>query len=142
EYYTRLQAVREQGDWEGWLEFFLRGVRETSGEATETARRIVRMREEHRTLVLERLTSGTGNALTLLESLYQRPIVSVQHVAEITKLAFPNANALVARMEQLNLLREITGRKRNRRFAYQPYLELFAEGASGGPARAGVGPKL
>jgi Fic family protein len=127
EYYDRLQAIRDQGDWEGWLEFFLRGVRKTSEEATETARRIVRMREEHRQLVLKRFGSGAGNALTLLESLYQRPIVSVQHVAEATRLAFPNANALVARMGELGLLREITGRKRSRRFAYRVYLDLFAE---------------
>jgi Fic family protein len=127
EYYDRLQAIRDQGDWEGWLEFFLRGVRETSEKAAETARRIVRMREEHRQLVLERFGSGAGNALTLLEMLYQRPIVSVQHAAEATRLAFPNANALVARMEELGLLREITGHKRNRRFAYRVYLDLFAD---------------
>ncbi len=136
EYYGRLQAIHDQGDWEGWLEFFLRGVRETSEEATETARRIVRMREEHRQLVLERLGSGAGNALTLLESLYRRPIVSVQHAADTTKLAFPNANALIARMEELGLLREITGQKRNRRFAYRAYMDLFADRTSNGSERA------
>lgn len=127
EYYDRLQAVRDDGDWEGWLEFFVRGVQQTAEEATETARRIGGMREEHRRLILERLGSGAGNGLTLLESLYRRPILSVQQAAEITRLAFPNANALVVRMEDLGLLREMTGRRRNRQFAYHPYLELFSE---------------
>ncbi len=125
EYYKRLQAVRDQGDWEGWLAFFLRGIQETSAEATETARRIVRMREEHRQLIVERLGNGASNALTLLESLYKRPIISVQRAVEVANLAFPNANALVARMVKLGLLREISGRKRDRRFAYSPYLDLF-----------------
>lgn len=125
EYYKRLQAVRDQGDWEGWLVFFLRGVQATSAEATETARRIVRMREAHRQLIVEQLGTGASNALTLLESLYRRPIISVQRAVEVAHLAFPNANALVARMVKLGLLREISGRKRDRRFAYRPYLDLF-----------------
>jgi Fic family protein len=138
EYYDRLQAIRNQGAWEAWLEFFIRGVRETSDEATATARRIVRMREEHRQLVLKRLGSGATNALTLLESLYQQPIVSVQQAAEAAQLAFPNANALVARMEGLGLLHETTGHKRNRRFAYRAYLDLFADSTSRGPERVGT----
>ncbi|MGI8782107.1 MAG: Fic family protein [Acidobacteriota bacterium] len=125
EYYARLQAVRDQGDWEGWLKFFLRGIREVSQEAVQTAHRIVRMREEHRSQLLQ-MTGRTGPALTLLESLYWQPVVGVTHVIERTGLAFPNANNLVNRFVELGLLREITGRKRDRRFAYQPYLDLFA----------------
>lgn len=127
-YYSRLQAVRDQGDWEGWLEFFVRGVQQTSEEATETARRIVRMREEHRQLIQERLGNSAGKGLSLLESLYRRPVISIQHAADATKLAFPNAGALVGRLVKVGLLREMTGHKRNRRFAYRPYLDLFADG--------------
>lgn len=65
--------------------------------------------------------------MTLLESLYWQPIVTVKHVSEKTTLAFPNANKLVNRFVQLGLLREMTGRKRDRRFAYQQYLDLFAD---------------
>lgn len=127
DYYDRLQAIRDQGDWEGWLKFFLQGVRETSEEATETARRIVRMREEHRELIRQKLGAGSGKALSLLESLFWRPIISVQHAADATKLAFPNASALVVRLQKLGLLAEVTGRRRNRRFAYRSFLDLFRD---------------
>ena len=127
EYYEQLQAIRDEGDWEGWLKFFFRGVYEVSQEATETARRIVSLRESHRNLVMEKLGSGSGNALTLLESLFWRPIISVKHAAEATGLAYANANKLIGRLEELGLLQEMTGRKRNRRFSYGPYLALFAD---------------
>jgi Fic family protein len=130
EYYDTLQAVRDRGAWEEWLKFFLLGVRDVSKEAAETARRIVRLRENHRRLVGRKTGTSGGPSVTLLESLYWQPIVTVKHVSEKTKLAFPNANNLVNRFVQLGLLRGMTGRKRDRRFAYQQYLDLFADQTS------------
>lgn len=127
EYYDRLQAVRDRGDWEGWLKFFLQGVVQVAQEATMNARRIVKMREDHRELILNRLGRASGKALQLLERLYFRPIVSVQTIMEITGLSFANANSLARHLETIGLLRETTGRKRNRRFSYKPYLDLFTE---------------
>lgn len=125
EYYDRLQAVRDRGDWEGWLKFFFRGVAGVSLEATQTARMIMDLRERHRKLLTSRMGRGAGSALALLETLYFRPIVSVRQVAEITEISFPNANALVEALKKHRLLVETTGRRRNRVFAYQPYLDLF-----------------
>jgi len=127
EYYDRLQAVRDRGDWEGWLKFFFQGVASVSLEATQTARKIVELRESHRELLTSKMGRGAGSALALLETLYFRPVVSVKQVAAITKISFPNANALVESLEKLRLLFETTGRRRNRVFAYQPYLDLFGE---------------
>jgi Fic family protein len=127
EYYDRLQAVRDKGDWEGWLKFFLRGVHEVSQEATATARKIVNLREAHRKLITDQFGGGAANALTLLERLYFRPVVSIQHVSDETGLAYANASNLVSRFEENGLLKEITGRKRNRKFAYLPYLDLFTD---------------
>lgn len=127
EYYDRLQAVRDKGDWEGWLKFFLRGVCEVSQQATETARRIVSLRESCRQTITAQLGGNAASALTLLEELFRRPVVSVQYVSDAIQLAYSNANKLVSRLEELGFLREITGRKRGRRFAYQPYLDLFEE---------------
>ncbi|MDQ3701968.1 MAG: Fic family protein [Chloroflexota bacterium] len=128
-YYQRLQAIRDEGDWESWLTFFLRGVAEVAQEATVTARRIVTLREQHRDLITARMGRGVGKGLQLLESLYQRPIVSVPVVSEVTGLAFANASALVRQLAGLGLLREITGRKRDRRFSYYSYLALFDDPA-------------
>lgn len=125
EYYERLQAIRDKGDWEGWLQFFLRGVSEVSAEARETARRIIELREAHRVLITEKLGRGAATAHRVLESLYERPIVSVQELSERLGLTNAAANNVVARLCALNLLKEITGQRRSRRFRYDPYVALF-----------------
>ena len=117
-------AVRTNGDWEGWLGFFLRGVTETAGEASDTAERIFELRESHRTLAL----SETGaNGQKLLSLLFQRPLVNVNLVSRELGVTFPTANRLVARFEDLNLLSEVTGQRRSRMFRYEAYLRLFDE---------------
>lgn len=125
EYYELLQSVRDNGSWETWLKFFLEGIRFVSDEATATARRIVALREEHRRLVAERFGRGAGNGLTLLEHLYQRPIVSVPYVADLLGITHAGANLIVGRMVEAGILTEITGRVRGRAFRYGDYVDLF-----------------
>jgi len=127
EYYDRLQAIRESGNWEGWLKFFLRGVYEVAQEAAATARKIVNLKEEHRQLVLNKMGRKSGNAIALLESLYFRPIFNVEHAEGITSLSYPNANALIKALSDIGLVEEITGQKRNRAFSYAPYLAVFRD---------------
>ena len=85
------------------------------------------MREEHRDLLGKRLGRASGKALALLETLYFRPIVSVHSVIGAAQLSFANANTLVKHFQDLGLLREITGQNCNRRFSYDPYLNLFKD---------------
>jgi Fic family protein len=125
EYYERLQATRDKGDWEGWITFFLRGVIEVSNQAAETARRILALREEHRNSIADHLGRAAGNGHRVLEHLYKKPIVSVKEVRELIGTTYPAANQLVDRMEQLGVLREVTGQTRNRQFQYAPYISLF-----------------
>lgn len=127
EYYERLQSVRDRGDWEGWLAFFLRGVASVSREATETARRILALREDHRARVTTGLGRAAGNGHKVLEHLYQRPIVSVADVEALTGTSYTAANMLVSRMVELDMLVEATGYRRNRLFRYQAYIDLFGE---------------
>jgi Fic family protein len=126
-YYDLLQGIRDNGDWESWLKFFLRGIAEVSDQATATARRIVQLREEHLRVIGRKLGRSTGNAHKVLEDLYKRPVVQVNSVAQLTGLAFPNANRLVARLVELGILKEVTGRSRNRLFRYSPYIALFED---------------
>lgn len=126
-YYDSLQAVRDRGDWEGWLCFFLRGVAEVSAEATQTARGILALREEHRTAITNHLGRAAGNGHRVLESLFDHPIVSVKSVQEEIGTSFAAANNLVARLTELGILVEITGHARNRRFRYEPYVRLFID---------------
>jgi Fic family protein len=127
DYYDRLQAISEKGDWEGWLAFFLQGVAEVSGEATTTARQIVRLREEERTRIGEELGRRAGSGLQLLEHLFRNPVVNVKRVEEVTGLSQPAANALTNAMVEIELLREMTGRKTYRVFGFDRYLQLFQE---------------
>lgn len=131
EYYDRLQAVGAQGDWENWLKFFLRAVHRVSQQATETARQIALLRESHWRMIAMQMGSSAGNALMLFDELYQRPIVSIQQVAEITHASRSEAQKIIAGFQKLGLFREITGRPHRERFAYEPYLALFAEHAPG-----------
>ena len=128
EYYTRLQDTRDKGEWEGWLKFFLRGVSEVAQEATRTASRILQVREDTQKLISGRLTrASAGNAMALLSKLFYQPVVSVQQVSEIIDMTYATANYLVSDLEQIGVLKEITGGGRNRKYAFDPYLELFAD---------------
>jgi Fic family protein len=125
QYYEELQSVRDLGTWEQWLVFFLRGVAEVGAQATDTARRILRLREDHRHAITETLGRTAANGHRVLEHLYEHPIVSVNEVKELTGASYPAANHLVNRMVHCGILREITGRTRNRRFTYDSYIKLF-----------------
>jgi Fic family protein len=127
QYYDRLQAVRDDGDWEGWLAFFLRGVAEVAREATETARRVLLLREHNRAEITAGLGRAAANGHRVLESLFDRPIISVSEARQLTGTGFAAANQLIARMTELGILREITGHVRNRRFRYEPYVRLFTD---------------
>jgi Fic family protein len=127
DYYDALQNVRDTGDWESWLKFFLTGMTEVSAEATETARQIVGLREAHRTLITEEFGRVAGNGHKVLEALYSRPIITVGHIMELTGVSFPAASGLMNRFMEHGLLAEITGQARYRRFRYGPYVDLFAD---------------
>ena len=126
-YYERLQAVRDSGDWEGWLAFFLQGVAEVSAEASDTAHRILGLRERHQALITEHFGRAAGNGHRVLAHLYERPIVSVNDVMELTGTSYPTANILVSSMEEHGILVEFTGQSRNRRYRYEAYIQLFAD---------------
>ena len=130
-YYERLQAVRDDGAWEAWLAFFLEGVKEVSEQATETARQILSLREEHRRVITDSLGRTAGNGHRVLDHLYEHPIVSVGDIQDLIGTTYPAANELVARLEEQSILREFTGHARNRRFRYQSYIDLFNDESPG-----------
>jgi Fic family protein len=127
EYYDRLQGVRDNGDWEAWLKFFLKGIAEVSQEATETARRIVALRENHQRVITETFGRTAGNGHKILDGLFMRPFVTVTDVADILGITFAAASGLVQRFAEAGILHEITGQARYRLFSYQPYISLFSD---------------
>jgi Fic family protein len=127
EYYDRLTAIRNEGNWEGWLKFLLRGVDEVSRSATETARHILALRENHRLLVVTQIGS-TPHAPRLLDFLYQQPIVNVRTVERHLGCTYATANKLVEHFARVGILSELTGARRNRLYRYTNYLSLFDAG--------------
>ena len=126
-YYELLDGVRRTGDWEAWLEFFLDGVAETAEGAVSTARRLVDQFETDSERVLQTGRAG-GSALRVLRSMRERPISSLQDVAERSGLSFPTASSGMKLLEGLEIARELTGKRRNRLFGYESYLAILGEG--------------
>lgn len=130
EYYDRLMAVRERGDWEGWLTFFLNGVVETATEAVETAFAIDDLRERSRKLINER--GGSRYGQRLLDLLLRRPMVNAKLVGEELSAAKMTVTTLLSRFVDLGLLEEITGARRDRVYRFSRYLALFDSTAGEG----------
>ena len=100
---------------------------EVSAEAAETAHRILALREKHRAAITAYLGRAAANGHKVLESLFDRPIVSVSDVVKKTGTTYAAANNLVMRLAKLDILAEMTGYARNRRFRYEPYVKLFTD---------------
>ncbi len=127
-YYDRLMAIRNDGDWEGWLKFFLRGVYEVSRAATDTARAVLSLREQHREAVAQHV-SGSTNGLKLLDYLFEHPLLSVRIAQDALGCSYGTAGTVIQEFEKLEILQEITGRQRNRLYRYEPYVSLFDQQA-------------
>ena len=125
EYYQRLSAVRTDGDWEGWVAFFLEGV----ARAADTAERgIVALAslintDRRRLLQTPKITPAS---LRLFELLPLMPIFSIDQVCERLNTTFPTATAAVKTLEALGIVAEQTGQKKNRHFSYQAYVQLLS----------------
>lgn len=124
EYYDLLQAVRTSGDYESWVKFFLRGIIETADEAVSTAKAIIELRNSDMSKMAA-LGRGMSTATQLLTALYTYPTVTIKTVKRLTNLTDKSANILVNKFVELGILNEVTGRRRNRRFNYQSYLNIL-----------------
>lgn len=128
DYYQRLDAVRTRGDWEGWLRFFFDGVAATSGQAVDTAQRLLRLFQDDR----ERLRGAgriAGTALQLHEAFTRNPLRTIPRLVNELGLSKPAIARGLDAMRRLGVIREITGKQRYMIFAYQPYLDILGEGA-------------
>jgi Fic family protein len=127
EYYRLLDLVRTEGDWEAWLEFFLEGVVHTGQNAVQTAQRLVTLFKED-TQKVQTAGRVANTALRVFNALCERPILTLNEARRRTGLTFPSvANGMEA-LAKLGIAREITGRKRDRIFAYDRYLAILTEG--------------
>ena len=126
EYYERLMAVRDAGDFEGWIRFFLQAVIDTANHATNIARQIVGLNAAHRRRVASEF-ARSPQAPALLEWLYDNPITSIRKAAEALGVSTPTATKLVRSFEDLGILVETTGGMRGKLYAYRDYLSILCD---------------
>ncbi len=127
EYYRLLDKVRLDGDWEAWLDFFLEGVEQTAQNAVETAQRLVGLFQEDRQTI-QKCARCAGSVLRVFDALCNQPILTINEAVRQTSLAFATAAKGMEVLKKLGIVREITGKKRNRIFAYERYLSILNEG--------------
>ncbi len=127
EYYRLLDQIRSDGDWEAWLDFFLEGVDEIASNAVETAKRLLALfqQDEQQIQTLGRRASTT---LRIFRVLCGRPLATLNQICDHSDLSFPAASKAMQALEELGIVSEITGQKRNRVFAYEKYLNILKEG--------------
>ncbi len=127
EYYRRLNAVRTEGDWEGWTDYFLDGVATIADEAVASARELFTLVSADRVRLLD---SGAASipAARLFEQLPRHPIITVGSAMQLVKTTKPTATRAIEALTKLGVLVETTGKKRDRSFAYQAYLDQLKVG--------------
>jgi Fic family protein len=126
DYYRCLDAVRSDGDWEGWITFFLQCVRESADDGVKAAQRLFTLVADDRRRVSSH-DAATVTAVRLFEHLTEHPILTLAKVIELVGATKPTAGKAIDTLLQARVLHEITGRKRDRVYAYREYLDILAE---------------
>ncbi|MEO7057242.1 MAG: Fic family protein [Caldimonas sp.] len=125
EYYRRLAAVRTEGDWEGWVLFFLEGIEASAAAAERGIVAVASLVAADRRRLLAAPKAG-AIGLRLFELLPMMPRCTIEQVRQKLTTTFPTATAAVRLLEDLGILTELTGQKKNRTFSYQGYVELLS----------------
>lgn len=132
EYYTRLQRIRTHGEWEEWLAFFLEGVIDVSRSATDTTQRIVSLIGSDRQKVLT-LGRAAGSTSRLHELFAGELVLTIPYAAQRLGLSAVTTGKAAVHLEQLGIVREATGKPRNRIYVYTKYLAILEEGTQEEP---------
>ena len=124
-YYENLMLVRTKNDLKSWLRFFIIGVTETCDKAINGLKNILALKKDCETQRIVTLGKRILSAQVLLQSLFIDPVVRPEKVAQLTGLSLVSAYKLIAQFEELKILREITGRQRNRIYLFDEYFRVF-----------------
>lgn len=127
EYYDRLNGVRNTGNYEQWIKFFLKAVIATSNNALEAARKILELRELRLELLWQKRLSSPY-AVALLDFLFKKPFLITKDVENKFNISFQSASTLINQFVKLGILKEITGKKRNKRYCFKSYMDILDEG--------------
>lgn len=125
EYYRRLSAIRTDGDWESWVTFFLEGVAAAAGDAEKNIIEVASLVATDRRRLLQAAKAGPAS-YRLFEMLPMMPRFTIERVRQQLDTSFPTATAAVKVLEDLGIVTEMTGQKKNRSYSYQAYVELLS----------------
>jgi len=126
EYYQRLSEVRTRGDWEGWTAFFLRCVREAAEDGVETARKLFDLLGKDQRVVLHH-EAATLTTVQLLNLLSEHPMITLLGAMKLLDTTKPTAAKAIDALCKAGVLREITGKRRDRIYAYRAYLNVLSQ---------------
>jgi len=127
-YYELLQRIRVEGDWEAWVTFFLEGVIETAEQAVKTAQRITNLFTHDRTLI-EKMGQAAGNVSRVHSYLQKKPVLEIPRASTEIGISQPTVTSALKRLEEIGVVKEITGKSRDRIYVYKEYLYILEEGA-------------
>ncbi|HLJ26240.1 MAG TPA: Fic family protein [Candidatus Angelobacter sp.] len=127
QYYNHLQRVRTEGAWEQWLQFFLEGTATTAEEAAETAMRILRLFAADRKKI-QPLGRSAASALRVHEYMQCKPMASINTTARALKLSVPTVTTALHHLVRIGIVKEVTGKRRDRLFTYSRYFNIVSEG--------------
>jgi Fic family protein len=122
-----IQALRSGDETDAWTPLFTSMLRHAADETTDAVSRAAALRARHRKLIAADFGRAVSQGLRLLDALFAKPMVDIKAVIALTGVTFPAANELVRRFEQSELLVEVTGNSRNRRFRYAPFVRIFLD---------------
>ena len=125
EYYDRLNAIRTQGDWEGWMKFFLTGVAVTAKDAVRVAAELSSLTESHRRMATRRDFGKYG--WPMLDLLAEQPVITIKYASARLGATPTTVGHLLDQMVSMRIVDEITGQRRNRVYRYSPFLDILAD---------------
>lgn len=126
EYYDRLMDVREKGLWENWIKFFLKGIVEVADEATDSAKKTIKLRDRCRERLIEK---NNTNYTKLLDVLFTNPIISKNDVKKILNVSYPTASAIVEEFYAIDILEDMTpDKQRNKKYVFEEYVSMLKRG--------------
>jgi Fic family protein len=125
-YYENLMRVREKNDISQWFKFFLVGIIETANKGITTFDSILQLQKQIDSKI-QTLGSRALNAQKITNYLYQKPLINAEKVCEVAAISFPSAYKLIAELERIGILKEITGGQRSREYIFDNYIKLFQQ---------------
>ena len=123
EYYARLMDIRLRGDWEAWIKFFLRAVHESAEMATQSATEIHKLMTADRAKVQAEDMSPT--TLQVYAQFFREPILTNSILVTRLQSSKPTVQRALEHLQKLGIIKEVSGKQRRRRYAYQAYLDIL-----------------